>query len=281
MHLQPVIKWSGSKRTQAGAIIDHFPNHIDTYYEPFVGGGSVLYHLLHTNIEVKQYCCSDINQDLIALWNKIKDEPLELSEAYSEHWHNLNTNTNQLDIRDNLERKKEYFYAIRERLNQKHQPEDFLFILRTCTNGLVRYNKKGEFNNSFHITRDGIRPDTLSKIIMEWSELLNQKNVTFSCHSYDTISTQSNDVLYLDPPYANTKGMYFGAINYEDLWAWLEKQKGHYYLSFDGTCSAIDQTYDVPKHLYSSHEYLKSGCSSFRRLVSNDTSYVHESLYIK
>ena len=76
--------------------------------------------------------------------------------------------------------KRAYFEAIRGRLNKEHNPLDFMFIMRTTTNGMPRYNKNGEFNNSFHITRDGIMPDKLSKIITEWSELLNKYDLTYS-----------------------------------------------------------------------------------------------------
>lgn len=60
-------------------------------------------------------------------------------------------------------KKRDYFYSIRKRYNEKHDPNGFMFIMRTTTNGMPRYNKKGEFNNSFHITRNGIMPDKLKK----------------------------------------------------------------------------------------------------------------------
>ena len=55
MKFQPVIKWSGSKRSQSEEIIKRFPKQIDTYYEPFLGGGSVLFQLMNSNIEVNYY----------------------------------------------------------------------------------------------------------------------------------------------------------------------------------------------------------------------------------
>lgn len=64
---EPVIKWSGSKRTQAGDIIACFPKEIDTYYEPFCGGASVLRRLLDSKIKVNNYICSDLNNGLISL----------------------------------------------------------------------------------------------------------------------------------------------------------------------------------------------------------------------
>jgi DNA adenine methylase len=76
---EPIVKWSGSKRSQAESIVARMPREIDTYYEPFCGGCSVLYRLLHTPVvKVRRYIASDLNADLIALWNEIKDNPERL-----------------------------------------------------------------------------------------------------------------------------------------------------------------------------------------------------------
>lgn len=188
----------------------------------------------------------------------------------------------ELNIDDDKERKKQYFYKVRERYNKYHNPFDFMFIMRTTTNGMPRYNKKGEFNNSFHVTRDGIKPETLNKVIHEWSELLNKNNVQFIHQSYENVQSQKGDVIYLDPPYVNTKGMYYGKIDYEKLWEWLRNQDGRYFLSFDGTTTSSDMTFAVPTDLYDIHEYIYSGNSSFRRVIgTSNKEYVNESLYIK
>jgi DNA adenine methylase len=276
MKFQPVIKWSGSKRSQSETIISKISNkEYDTYYEPFCGGCSVLFQLLHSDIKFKKYICSDKNEGLINLWNKIKDNPMKVANTYKQMWDELN-------IDDDKERKKQYFYMVRERYNKEHSPYDFMFIMRTTTNGMPRYNNNGYFNNSFHVTRDGIKPKTLKEIILEWSKALNENNVQFIYQEYQNIKTNKNDFIYLDPPYANTKGMYYGTINYEELWSWLRNQKCSYMLSFDGKTSSIDITYDVPKDIYNTHEYLYNGNSSFRRVVGNSNSeYVSESLYIQ
>lgn len=276
MKFQPVIKWSGSKRSQSEEIINRIENkQYDTYYEPFCGGCSVLFQLLHSNKKFKKYVCSDINNDLISLWNMIKDNPDKIIKEYTKMW-------NELNVDDDKERKKQYFYMVRDRFNKTKNPCDFMFIMRTTTNGMPRYNKSGEFNNSFHVTRNGIIPKTFSKIIKEWSEVLNKYNVQFIHRSYNEIVTTENDFIYLDPPYANTKGMYYGTIDYNELWDWIRGQKCNYMLSFDGKTSSIDITYDVPKDIYSKHEYLYSGNSSFRRVIGTSSNeYVSESLYIK
>lgn len=205
---EPAIKWSGSKRSQAEQILNYFPNEISTYYEPFCGGCSVLKRLLDSNIKVNRYVCSDLNQDLINLWLMIKSSPIHLAEVYEKLWKELN-------IDEDKSRKREYFNTVRDRYNSERRPEDFLFIMRTTTNGMPRYNKNGEFNNSFHITRNGIQPNKLYKILQEWSNKLNQYQVEFYAKNYDQIRSEVGDLLYLDPPYFNTKGMYYGTIDYK------------------------------------------------------------------
>src|SRR5690606_38726562 len=143
---------------------------ISTYYEPLVGGASVLYQLLHSDVRVNRYICSDFNGDLISLWDVIKDSPDTLAKEYENRWKYLNST-------DDIEERKNRFYGIRERFNEHRNPYDFLFLSRTCTNGLIRYNLKGQFNTSLHFSRKGIVPSTLKEIILDWSEKLNRHDV--------------------------------------------------------------------------------------------------------
>jgi DNA adenine methylase len=272
---EPVIKWSGSKRSQASEIIKYFPKNIDTYYEPFIGGGSMMRELLDSEIKFNKIICSDINEDLINLWNCIKNDFEGVYWHYKSLWVELNKD-------ENKERKKEFFNQIRDRYNKDRNPLDFMFIMRTTTNGMPRYNAKGEFNNSFHVTRDGILPDKLYKILEEWSYKLNKYNVQFIVSNYKDIIPQENDFIYMDPPYANTKGMYFGSIDNDELFEYIRNLKCKFALSFDGKSGNIDNTYKVPKDIYNEHLYIKSGNSSFKRVIGKDNnSMVYESLYLK
>ena len=273
MKFQPAIKWSGSKRSQSEEIVRKFPKSIDTYYEPFVGGASVLFQLMNSDIKVNNYICSDISQDLINLWKMIKDNPYGICEEYNHLW-------NELNSLSDIEEKKKYYYDIRKKFNKYRKPEYFMFLSRTCVNGLIRFNSKGEFNTSFHFSRPGIKPDKLKDIIYLWSDLLNEKNVKFIHQDYKSISTSKNDLMYLDPPYVATKGMYYGQINYNEFWDWLRIQECNYVLSFDGKTGTKDMTQEVPKDIYDTHEYLYSGISGYGK-IHKKREYVSESLYIK
>ena len=87
---EPAIKWSGSKRSQASDIISFFPKEIDTYYEPFLGGGSVFRALVESDIKVNKYVLSDNNSDLMDLWQVIADAPNTLANEYEEYWNTVN-----------------------------------------------------------------------------------------------------------------------------------------------------------------------------------------------
>ena len=93
---QPIIKWSGSKRSQSDEILKYFPKEIDTYYEPFCGGASILFSLLkNENIKVNRYVISDINEDLICLWRMIKNDPNTLKNTYRILWTKLKNKKKQ------------------------------------------------------------------------------------------------------------------------------------------------------------------------------------------
>ena len=272
---QPAIKWSGSKRSQAQNIVGFFPREIETYYEPFCGGCSVLRAMFETDIKVKHYVCSDTNITLIGLWQLIKSNPKLVSTQYKKLW-------TQLNSLEDVEQQKEFYEKIRDKFNKEKNPLDFMFLNRTCFNGLIRYNKKGEFNSPFHLNRGGIKPDTFEKIIKEWSKLLNQHNVDFKMLTYQWVKPSADDFMYLDPPYANTKGIYDQEFDNVKFFKWLKKAPCKWALSYDGKSGKEDNTYDVPKELYNEHYYLESGNSSFKRITETDNNAkVFESLYLK
>lgn len=264
--MNPVIKWSGSKRSQASKIMSFFPAEYKTYYEPFVGGGSILYEANRG-----QSVCGDICEPLIALWNEIKNNPDELADQYELRWTKLKNEGYTV------------YYDIREEYNRNHSPFDLLFLSRTCVNGLIRFNDKGEFNNSLHYSRDGIKPEKLRLIIQDWSRHI--KGTSFSANDYEETTSMAgpSDIVYLDPPYFHTKGRYFGTIDFDRFLAYLEKLNSRgvkFILSFDGIRGDNNYTVGIPKELYKRHEFIASGYSTFRKVIDKEAEPVQESLYI-
>lgn len=272
MKFEPVIKWSGSKRALSEEIVSYFPKQIKTYYEPFCGSCSILFQMLHSDIKCEKYICSDKNTELIEYFKKVKENPIEIYKEYKLRWDEL------VKCKDITE-KKVYYNSIRDRYNKSKNIFDFIFLSRTSANGLIRYNSKGEFNAPFHLTRNGINPERFKKILIQWSDKLNEFNVEFKNLSYEEIAPQKGDFVFLDPPYANTKGMYNGGIDLNKFWEKLSNYDCGYALTFDGKRTDVDNTYDVPENIYKKHIYLDGKISGFKKL-HKDISYVRESLYI-
>ncbi len=271
----PVIKWSGSKRSQAAAICSHIRRDYGVYYEPFCGSCAMLAYILSNLPErFSGFACSDLNEDLINSYLAVRDRPGEVAEGYSERWHWLNDG-------NSIDRKRDRFEEVRARLNAAHDPLDFIFIMRTTTNGMPRYNRGGEFNNSFHVTRSGIDPATFGGIVRQWSAMLSSHGVEFSCRSYSEVNPGEDDLLYMDPPYAATKGMYFGGFDAGSFFDWLAAVRCDWMLSYDGVAGDQNLIAPVPERLYRRHLLVESGNSSFRRVIGNDRHCdVRESLYL-
>ena len=274
---KPIIKWTGSKRVISSDIIYYFPKEIDTYYEPFLGGGSILRALIDSDIKVNTYRCSDNNKDLMNIWVYIKYFPDVVVSEYKKRWNEL------YSLKEDSDKRVQYFYEIRKRFNNSHNVHDFIFLLRTCFNGMPRYNKNGEFNTSFHFSRDGIIPSSYEKIIYDWNKCLNSNNISFECGSYEKIikDATKDDFIYMDPPYNNSKTLYYGNFNDSNLFEEIKKINCKWILSYDGISGDKDNTYSVPKGLYKHHVYVDSGVSSFKRIVLSDRhAEVKESLYL-
>lgn len=283
--MQPLIKWTGSKRTQAEHIIKLMPDDIDTYYEPFLGGGSLLIRLIEEcereNKRVKRFVASDLNDDLIGIFRIVKECPEHLINDYTSRSNTLRGL--------NWEQATEYYNKTRFLYNSMEEydvlrPYLLFFLSRTCFNGLIRYNSSGMFNTSFHVNRYGIEPDKMSKIIMEWSRLLNKYDVRFASTSYEYILplAEADDFVYLDPPYANsTSKMYqHDVFDNEKLFDLLRDLPCKYAMSYDGRVDDEDHTFDVPNDIYIRHEYIDAKNSAFRKIVSQKTKLVQESLYL-
>lgn len=264
-----LLKWSGGKKRQAAVIVGRFPTAIDTYFEPFVGGGAVLYQLLCSPIEVRRFECSDICAPLIDLWNIVKYEPRRLLNAYEQMWHCLRREG------------KDYYYYVRQLFDASGDPCQFFFLVRTCRNGLIRFNQERKFNTGFHPRRRFMAPDRLKPILEDWHSKLSSHNVLFSVRDYRSVLSQDGDFLYLDPPYRTSLRFYYGRIAFEQFFPWLSKQRGGYVLSLNGFSGKEDQRVEVPRSLYDEHFLIPTGsrrCQHNKGLISQEQS---DSIYSK
>jgi len=274
-----LIKWTGSKRSQALRISRLMPAY-QRYFEPFVGGGALLYVAA-----VPGSVASDIYRPLIELWRLIQRAPDQVVENYRSQSTLLNSELNGLDLK-NLppsERLPAYFYRVRDRFNKTKDPLDLNFIMRTCVNGIVRFNDKGEFNNSFHLSRRGMEPARFERVVRSWQRAI--EGVEFVCQDYAVTldRAQKGDFVYLDPPYAGNKQRYIGDLDlarfFEDLET-LNKKRVNWALSFDGSRGDRSLIHDIPSSLYTRHLLLSSGNSAVNKVLNGPVEVVEESLYL-
>ncbi len=181
---KPFVKWAGGKRQIIHELIKRVPEKFDTYYEPFVGGGALLFELMPEKAVI-----GDVNYDLINAYLVIRDKVEELIASLKKH-----------------KNEKDYYYAIRSldpnTLDPVERASRFIYLNRTCYNGLWRVNSKGEFNVPFGRYKNPKICDEENLRVV--SEYLRSANVKIVYGDYkETLKTaKEGDFVYLDPPYA-------------------------------------------------------------------------------
>jgi len=260
-----LIKWSGGKRSQALKIASYIPEH-NRYFEPFLGGGALLFLTARPNS-----VAGDIFQPLISLWRLVQSDPDLVINNYTEQWETLQ-NTGY-----------KYFYEVRERFNLEMNPLDLNFISRTCVNGIIRFNNEGKFNNSFHVSRKGMTPETYRKNVIQWNKRI--QGVKFVCQDYLKTITEAKarDFVYFDPPYACSNNRYTEDLDQNRFFNALEclNQKGVMWaLSFDGHRGSTDYQQEIRETLYKRRLSLNSGNSAVKKVLHGPIEHVEESLYL-
>ena len=180
---KPFVKWAGGKRQLVDILLSNVPPSFNRYFEPFVGGGALLFEL-----QPQKAVISDINEELINAYQVIKDNVEELINSLKKH-----KNT------------KEYYYAIRainpKTLTPVERASRFIYLNKTCFNGLYRENSKGQFNVPFGRYKNPKICD--EENLRAVSEFLNKIEITIlNCDYKMTCEmAKSGDFVYLDPPY--------------------------------------------------------------------------------
>ena len=263
--LEPFIKWSGSKRLVAPELSRYIVAQ-KRYIEPFIGGGSMLPFR-----QISNAIASDIIPELVNLWNQIKSNPEKVAEEYKIRWDRLQNEGHDV------------YYEVRDKFNKTKNEFDFLFLTRTCVNGLIRYNSNGEFNNSMHKNRPGINPKSFKEIILKWSYFI--KDVEFqNCDYRETLTdADKNDFIFLDPPYGGTKDRYMKTeFNLQDFYNELERLNfvgAKWILTFDGTAGNREYDFQLPNELYKHKTEIKTGNSPFTKSMKTSIDAVCESVY--
>lgn len=189
----PVLKWVGGKRQLLPEIKKYMPriNKNTTYYEPFVGGGAVLFEM-----QPDKAVINDVNHDLIEVYKVIKDNVEDLIEELKKDKYS-NTSEAFYDIRELDRRPKQY-----NNLTGIEKAARILYLNKTCYNGLYRVNSIGEFNSPFGRYKN---PNIVNDVgLRAVSKYFNDANITFLNGDFESAvkGIKKGSVIYFDPPYA-------------------------------------------------------------------------------
>ncbi len=200
--MKPFVKWAGGKTRLLKEIEQRLPVGFSgwenvTYVEPFVGGGSVLFHMLRKHKNISKAIINDINEVLMQTYRQIKSDPIGIIaglKSLIEEYNHLKTE----------QAKEDFYYRTRDLYNQVVQPDDqhivfFLFLNKTCFNGLYRENKSGDFNVPFG-RHESIRFDEQN--FFDVHEALQK--VEIFCGQFDSVFQEFKNgfyFVYIDPPY--------------------------------------------------------------------------------
>jgi len=193
---KPFLKWAGGKTQLLDEIDKRLPKdeiqagEIDTYVEPFVGGGAVFFHIAREYPEIKRHFLFDINQDLVNCFNEIKtnvdvliDELRSLEAAF---------------LRKRSGR-KDFYYEIRRQFNADRSPAKLIFLNKNCYNGLYRVNRKDEFNVPFGDYKNPTICDEVN--LRNASEVLQKAEILCGDFTKSKRYINSHSFVYFDPPY--------------------------------------------------------------------------------
>ena len=198
----PFLKWAGGKRWFISQHNNLLPSHYNRYIEPFLGSGAVFFHLRPNSAII-----ADSNQDLIETYIAIRDFPEEIQNLLQIHqrYHS-----------------KEYYYTIRQSNYETiwEKAARFLYLNRTCWNGLYRVNRQGQFNVPIG-TKTKVMLDTDNFPFI--SEILAKTKILTSDFESVIDQAEEEDFIFIDPPYT-VKHNENGFVNYnEKIFSWEDQ----------------------------------------------------------
>jgi DNA adenine methylase len=268
------IPYQGSKRNLAPVILDWFPGGVDRLYEPFAGSAAVTLAALGDGKAARAHL-NDSLKPLMALWRRIIDSPEEISLCYAEIWKRQHSSP------------AAYYERVRADFNRTGSPDRLLFLLARCVKSSVRFNARGEFNQSADRRRPGTRPETMRESIAAASCLLRGR-ARLSAVDYARVLGRATraDLVYLDPPYQGSSGSrdtrYYQQLDLDRFVEEIRKlvQRGiPFIISLDGRCGQRVYGKELPRSLGLTRIEVHAGRSS-QATLSGRSEHTYESLYL-
>lgn len=206
---KPFLKWAGGKGQLLGQLENHFPREvrngkIKKYAEPFLGGGAMFFELAHSR-NIESVYLSDVNRDLVLLYQVVQQKP-EMLLDFLEQYQTEYDRTDEAKRNDLFLEIRRHFNSNRFEINYKRLADNwvpraaqFIFLNKTCFNGLFRLNSKGEFNVPFGKYKTANILDAAN--ITASSKLLEKAEIHHADFSACLDWADENTFIYFDPPY--------------------------------------------------------------------------------
>lgn len=224
--LIPPLKCQGIKTKLTKFILSNIKwKGEGVWYDPFLGSGVVSF-----NAKPKRAVLSDINPYIIDFYESIKNGLItqeNISSFLTDHGEKLKETDTTEDS---------YYYTMRKAFNKNKNPKYFLFLNRSCYNGVVRFNTEGNFNTPFCKKPNRFSKNLITKIVnqIRWvQDLLKEYPYSFETNSWEQVinNANENDFVYLDPPYYGRNATYFNSWSQQDmekLFEWTLNTKSGY-----------------------------------------------------
>jgi DNA adenine methylase len=188
--ITPFVKWAGGKSQLVDKIWERTPNDFNTYYEPFIGGGAVLFKL-----RPQRAVISDVNEQLINIYCQLRQDPMEVVRAVNY------LDAEPCDKERYLARRNEYNEKIIKKELDAECAAYMIWINKHCFNGLYRVNGKGLFNVPYNNKQTGRSIDEHN--LLNIGYYLQEADITILCSDFETACNDitPDDFVYFDSPY--------------------------------------------------------------------------------
>jgi DNA adenine methylase len=257
-----LLKWIGNKQKHAEAITRFFPSKFNRFFEPFLGSGAVMATLSPSNA-----VGSDSYGPLMDIWSTFKKDPGKVVNWYAKRRHRIKGNN-----------KKKVYREVLDSFNDKPNGADFIFLVRSCYGGVIRFRQEDGFMSTPCGEHLPISVKEFEMRAQEWYPRV--KNCDFLHTEYFEAfkRARKGDLIYCDPPYSDSQSILYGAHKFDldhlfDLVGKAKSRGVYVAMSIDGKKKIIDEVKNSgkiikllrPKDLFEKQVFINNGSSMLRR----------------
>ena len=262
-----LLKWIGNKYRVAEQIVSYFPKDAERYLDVFLGSGAIL-----GTVAPSRGIGSDSFGPLIEIWKAVQSDPEKVKAWYEERWRFASAGD-----------KRRTYEKIKATYNDQPNAADFLFLVRSCYGGVVRFRKKDGYMSTPVGVHRPIKPEAFARRVDEWHVRVQGTEFRHADYMEVMALAGEGDMVYCDPPYSDTQPILYGAQDFKlgDLFRVIgecKKRGARVALSIDGTKKSGGRVCDVriPDGLFEHEVIVDTGRSMLKRFQMTGQSLESE-----